>query len=109
MWYNQNLCIMIVLSILVIALFILFAFLKVTGLIEGGNPLGEDFRTTKKEYPTSKPCEFYDDSSGDSYLFNGWSNGDLDTDMYGNPRHPKRYKRAKRREAKFLGKIYVDD
>ena len=104
MWYNQNLCIMIVLSILVIALFILFAFLKVTGLIEGGNPSGDDSRDLPPK------AKVYDDGNdGDSGLFSGWSNGDMDTDMYGNPLHPKRYKRAKRREAKFLGKIYVGD
>lgn len=39
---------MIVLSILVIALFILFAFLKVTGLIEGGNPREKTFAPQRK-------------------------------------------------------------
>ena len=78
--------------------------LKAKGLIDGGNSSEDNSRDL------SPKAKIYDDGNdGDSGLFIGWSNGDMDTDMYGNPLHPKRYKRAKRREAKFLGKIYVDD
>lgn len=94
---------MIVLSILVIALFILFAFLKVTGLIEGGNPSGEE----APNMPSYK--HNYDESDQSPSMFEGWFNGDLDKDMYGNPIHPERYRRAKRREAKFFGETYIDD
>lgn len=94
---------MIVLSILVIALFILFAFLKVTGLIEGGNPSREDFRTTKREDSPSKPCEFYDDSNEGPVINPSWMK-DLRRDMYGVPLNRKRYERAKRREARYLGR-----
>lgn len=66
--------------------------------------LGEDFRTSKKEYAPSKPCEFYDDSDGDLYPFNKWKRQDLDTDMYGNPLDSPIYERAKRREARYLEK-----
>ena len=91
-------------AIAFIAAATLFTILKANGRIDGKNTSEEDVRTQKKEYLPSKPCEFYDDSRGDSYLFNGWLNGDLDTDMYGNPLNPKRYARAKRREARYLGR-----
>ena len=97
---------MIVLSILVIALFILFAFLKVTGLIEGGNPVGEEFRTKKEEYTPSKPCEFYDDSNEGPVINPSWMK-DLRRDMYGVPLNRKRYERAKRREAKYYGRTFI--
>lgn len=107
MWYNQNLCIMIVLSIFLIAVAfitvaVLLTSLKAKGLIEGGNPSGEDFRTTKREDSPSKPCEFYDDSNEGPVINPSWMK-DLRRDMYGVPLNRKRYERAKRREAKYYG------
>lgn len=87
-------------AIAFIALAVLLTSLMANGLIDGESP--------SKKRDNSSSCE-YDESDQSPSMFEGWFNGDLDKDMYGNPIHPERYRRAKRREAKFFGETYIDD
>ena len=94
--------IIFLMAIVFIALAALLTPLKANGRIDGESP--------SKKRGNSSSCEYdYDESDQSPSMFEGWFNGDLDKDMYGNPIHPERYRRAKRREAKFFGETYIDD
>lgn len=96
---------MIVLSIFLIAIAFIALAVLLTSLMANGRIDGEN-ASREKELPSPPSYEFYDDSNEGPVINPSWMK-DLRKDMYGIPLNRKRYKRAKKREAKYYGRTFI--